>query len=406
MINILDYQYECVNKQGEMIQGKIKAETLYAAVERLKKSDLSVVEVKEIETIRGKVGILNSGKKVTLGELAMFSNQLSAMIGAGIPITRSLSTISRQTTNVKFKKALENIARNIEGGISLTDAFSQHGDIFPGIYLSMLHSGEMGGMLEESLNRLAIQLEKEKMIKDNIKSATFYPRMVAGFAIVLFLGMLILMVPVFKGLIPEGVDVPGITLAIFALSDSIRSSWQIWLIGSAIVIIGSYAFAKSPFGKDIWDRVKFKMPAFGHIIHKAVLARFARTLSTLLEGGIPIIQALESAGPTSGSMLLVGAIEETTRKIEEGKNIATPLEESGLFPPMMVQMIAVGEETGSLSKLLDKVAGFYEEEVSTLTKGLTTLLEPIMLVTVGLIVGAMLIALYLPVFTAISQSGM
>jgi type IV pilus assembly protein PilC len=405
-VNMLDYNYECINKQGEIVTGKISSENFSSAVERLRKMELSIIDLQEIDTTRSKVSLFSSTKKVSLADLSMFSSQLSAMIGAGIPVTRSLFTIGQQTTNASLKKALTNIAQNVEGGMSLTDAFGLYPDIFSDLYISMIHSCEVGGMLEESLNRLADQLEKEKMIRDNVKSATFYPRMVAGFAVILFLGMLVLLVPIFRGFMPENADIPAITQAIFALSDSIKSQWYIWILVIAIIILGVYIFIKSPTGNRIWDGVKFKIPAFGPIIHKAVLARFARTLSTLLEGGIPVIQALESAGPTSGSILLTEAVEKAARKIEEGKSIAQPLEESKLFPPMMIQMIAVGEETGSLSSLLDKVAGFYEEEVSTLTKGLTTIIEPIMLVVVGVIVGVMLVSLYLPIFTAITQSGM
>lgn len=397
--------YECINKQGEIIKGKISSENFSSAAERLRKMELSIIDLKELDTTRSKDSIFSSSKKVSIGDLSMFSSQMSAMIGAGIPVTRSLFSIGQQTTNPTFKKALINIARNVESGMSLTDAFSLYPNIFSNLYISMIHSGEVGGMLEESLARLAEQLQKEKMLRDNIKAATFYPRMVAGFAILLFIGMLVLLVPIFKGFMPENIDMPAITRTIFVISDSIRSLWHIWLLVIIIIILSIYVFVKSPSGKRIWDGIKFKIPAFGPIMHKTVLARFSRTLSTLLEGGIPIIQALESAGPTSGSMLLMEAVEKAARKIEEGKNIAEPLEESKLFPPMMIQMIAVGEETGDLSSLLDKVAGFYEEEVSTMTKGLTTIIEPIMLIIVGLIVGVMLISLYLPIFTAITQSG-
>ena len=400
-----NFNYECINKQGEIVRGQVNSENFSSAVEKLRKMELSIIDIKELDTTQGKSKIFSREKKVSTGDLSMFSSQMSAMINAGIPVTRALFTIGQQTANITFKNALISIAQNVESGMGLTDAFMLYPNIFSDLYISMIHSGEIGGMLEESLARLAEQLQKEKILKDNIKSATFYPRMVAGFALLLFVGMLVLLVPIFKGFIPMNADIPAITKAIFILSDSVRTKWFIWVLIFAVISFSIYLFIKSPLGRKFWDEVKFKMPAFGPIIHKSVLARFSRTLSTLLEGGIPVIQALESAGPTSGSILLVEAVERAAREIEEGKNIAEPLEKSRLFPPMMIQMIAVGEETGSLSSLLDKIAGFYEEEVSTMTKGLTAVIEPIMLIIVGLIVGVMLVSLYLPIFTAITQSG-
>ena len=288
--------------------------------------------------------------------------------------------------------------------MNLTDAFSQYPSIFPNIYVSMINSGELGGMLETSLERLADQLQKEKQLKDNIKSATFYPRMLIGFALLLFVGMLIFLVPIFQGFIPDGAEIPGITKLIFSLSESIRKSWYYWVAGLAAVSIAVYAAAKSPQGKKMWDRIRFKLPVFGELIQKSVIARFSRTFATLMECGIPVVQAMESAGPTSGSLLVAEVVQEATKRIEEGKNISAPLEESGIFPPMVTQMIEVGEETGSLPTLLEKVAEFYEEEVAIMVKGLTALIEPIMLVVVGIVVGGMLISLYLPIFSSITSA--
>jgi len=399
-----DYIYECINRQGEIVKGKITADNNSIAVEKLKKMELMIVELKQVDlAVKSSKDMFR--KKVTLGELGMFSKQMAAMLNAGIPVTRAVFTIGQQATNPTLKEALITIAQNVEGGKSLTDAFGMYPNIFSELYLSMIHSGEVGGMLDESLTRLADQLQKEKVLVDNIKASTFYPRMVAGFAIILFIAMLVFMVPIFKGFIPQNATVPTITAMIFSLSDSIRGRWYLWLASLAGIIFLIYLFVKSPRGKRVWEQTKFKLPAFGPILHKTVLARFSRTLATLLEGGIPVMQALEGAGPTSGSLLIKEVVHDAVKKIEEGKNIADPLKESNLFPPMMTQMIAIGEETGSLSNMLDKVAEFYEDEVTTLSKGITALIEPIMLVVVGLIIGLMIIALYLPIFTAVTQSG-
>lgn len=398
------YRYETFNKQGENIRGMISADNLQDCVARLKEMGLTVLDIKEQKTTRFSA-FLSSEKKVTLGELSIFSKQLSAMIFSGIPITRSLFTLSRQVTNTTFKEALEDIAKNVEAGMSLTDAFAAYPRIFPDIYISMIQSGELGGMLENTLKRLADQFQKEKQLRDNIKSATFYPRLLMGVAFLLAIAMLVFLVPVFRSFIPDGAAIPGVTQIVFSLSDSIRGNWYIW-IGVMIAIVAAImAFVGSKTGKQLWDRLKFRMPIFGDLIQKTVIARFARTLSTLMEGGIPVIQAMQSAGPTAGNILVTEAIEHAVVSIEEGRNIAGPLEASGVFPPMVTQMIAIGEETGALPSLLDTIAEFYEEEVNTITKGLSTLIEPLMMIAVGLVVGGMLISLYLPIFTSITSSG-
>lgn len=398
------YRYETYNKQGESINGLISADNLQDCVARLRDMGLTVLEIKEQKTTKFSA-FLRSEKKVTLGELSLFSRQLSAMISAGIPITRSLFTLCRQATNATFKAALEDIAKNVESGMSLTDAFAAYPRIFPDIYIAMIQSGELGGMLETSLKRLADQLQKEKQLRDNIKSATFYPRMIMGVALLLAAAMIVFLVPVFRSFIPEGAEIPRVTQMVFSFSDSIRNQWYFWLGGLVAVIAAIMAFVSSKAGKQVWDRMKFRMPIFGDLIQKSVIARFSRTLSTLLEGGIPVIQAMQSAGPTAGNVLVTEAVNSAVVSIEEGRSIAGPLEASGVFPPMVTQMIAIGEETGSLPSLLDTIAEFYEDEVTAITKGLSALIEPIMLIAVGLVVGGMLVALYLPIFSSITSSG-
>lgn len=398
------YSYECVNKQGEIIKGQINAENLPASVERLKSMELTVIDLKEHQISRAKP-FLTSEKRVTIGELSIFSRQLSAMISAGIPVTRALFTLGRQTRNPTFKNALENIAKNIESGMNLTDAFGAYPDIFPDLYVSMIRSGELGGILDNTLERLSEQLRKEKQIRDNIKTATFYPRMLLGFAGLVFIGMLLFIVPVFKKFITTGTDIPAVTQFIFNLSDSIKEKWYLWLFCIFAVTSAATLFIKSSSGKKTWDRIKFKMPVFGELIQKTVVARFSRTLATLLEGGIPVVQAMQSAGPTSGSILVADAVMEATKRVEEGKSISEPLEKSGVFPPMVTHMIATGEETGQLPYLLNRIAEFYEDEVSAMTKGLSSLIEPIMIIVIGLLVGGMLISLYMPIFTSVVSSG-
>lgn len=400
---MLTFKYECINKQGQSVKGQLSAETVTQAVEKLRGMGLSVIDLDEYKP-KKKNSFFTLEKKVTIGDLTLFSRQLSAMIGAGIPVTRAINTLSKQSENPTLGSALENIARNVEGGMNLTDAFSSYPNIFSDLYISMIRSGEVGGMLENSLLRLSEQLQKEKVLKDEIKSATSYPKVIGIFALVIFVAMLAFLVPIFQGSIPGETKIGGITQFIFDASESLRNNPLIWLLVVAVIVGGLFAFFKSKTGHRLWERTKLTMPIFGTLILKSVIARFTRTLSTLLEGGIPVVQALQSAGPTAGSDVLNETVQLATKRIEEGKSIASTLEESDVFPPMVTHMIAVGEESGSLPSLLDKVAEFYEQEVSTATKGLQALIQPIALVVIGVLIGGMLIALYLPIFSAVTAS--
>lgn len=397
------YNYECMNKQGELITGEISAETTAIAAERLRASGYAVLELVEYKE-KKKSSFLSNEKKVKLSDITLFSRQLAAMLSAGIPVTRALFTLSRQAENPTLRNALETISKNVEGGMGLADAFSAFPDIFSKLYVSMLKAGEIGGNLENTLLRLSDQLQKEKQVKDNIKSATSYPKMIGIFTVVIFVAMLVFMVPTFQGFIPESAEIPGMTQFIFNVSESVRTRWYIWIGVIGVITASIVLFFKSKTGHDLWENVKLKLPILGPIMLKSVIARFTRTLSTLLEGGIPVVQALESAGPTSGSDVLAETVKLATKRIEEGKTIASTLEESEVFPPMVTHMIAVGEESGTLPSLLDKLAEFYEEEVDVTTKSLQSLIQPVLLIFIGVLVGGMLVALYLPMFTSVASS--
>ena len=398
------FKYECFNKQGQTINGQLTAENFSKAVDKLKEMGLSVIELKDYKP-QNKNSFFSLQKKVTISDLTLFSRQLAAMISAGIPVTRAINTLSRQSENPTLSSALESIARNVEGGMNLTDAFSAYPNIFSKLYISMIQSGEIGGMLENSLMRLSEQLQKEKVLNDEIKSATSYPKVIGIFAIVIYIVMLVFLVPIFQGAIAEGTEINAITQLIFNMSESIRTKPLIWIFAAIAIIAAFVGFFKSKFGHTLWEKNKLKMPVFGPVILKSVIARFTRTLSTLLEGGIPVVQALQSAGPTAGSDVLNETVQLATRRIEEGKSISSTLETSDVFPPMVTHMIAVGEEAGSLPALLDKVAEFYEQEVETTTRGLNALIQPIALVVIGVLIGGMLIALYSPIFSAVASTG-
>lgn len=399
------YKYEVMDKQGKSLKSEINAENYDIALNKIKDMGFIVLDLSEKPVVKkNSLFTMTSGHKVTLTDLAIFSRQLSAMLSAGIPITRAIVTLSKQTQNKTLASALDSIAKNIESGMNLTDAFAKYPKIFNTLYLAMLKAGEVGGLLETTLMRLSNQLHKDKKLKDDIKAATSYPKMVGSFAFVIFLAMMVFLVPTFESYIPNPDKIPAMSAFVFGISKSIRTQYFIWILAFVVLVFLIYSFAKSKAGHDFWENIKLKIPVFGNIMLKVIIARFSRTLSTLVEGGIPIIQALRTAGPTSGSDLVAQVVDNAIVKIEEGQGIAEPFEESKLFPPMFTHMVAIGEESGTLSKMLDKIAEFYEEDVETASKSLSSILEPIILVVVALMVGGMLISLYLPIFTAVTQS--
>ncbi|MGI6049931.1 MAG: type II secretion system F family protein [Acetivibrionales bacterium] len=398
------YNYEAINKQGQLVKGQIVSESYSLATDRLKDSGLSIIDLSE-GTKKTKSSFIISKKKVKIEELTLFSRQLSAMLSSGIPVTRALSTLSRQTDNSTLSEALESIAGNVEGGMNLTDAFSAYPDIFNELYISMINAGEVGGTLETSLLRLSEQLQRQKELQDDVKSALSYPKVIGIFAIIVFLVMLVFLVPVFERSTPQGTEINAITQFVYNVSHSLRSSPLIWVLVIGLLTAAIVLFTKSPVGHRLWEKNKIKMPIFGSLILKTVIAKFTRTFSTLIEGGIPVVQALMSAGPTSGSEVLNEAVQLAAARIEEGRTIASTLEESEVFPPMVTQMIAVGEESGSLPTLLNKVAEFYEQEVRTEARGLQALIQPLAIIVIGVLIGGMLIALYAPIFSSISSAG-
>ena len=350
--------------------------------------------------------LFSKSKKITISDKFIFSRQLAAMLNAGIPITRALYTLSKQTPNSTFRKVLEDITSNIESGMSVTAAFGAHPAVFNDLYIGMIKAAEVGGNLGETLSRLASQMQKEKTLKDNIRSATIYPISVVLFSAVILLTMLVFLVPIFEGFFQVNTEMPSLTKAIILLSHSIRGYWYIWLLGLLIIAGTISIYFKTDKGSIVLEKIWFKIPAFGSLYHKTIIARFARTFSTLFASGIPVIQALETSGKSTGSKILDQVMLESIIEIEEGRKIGETFDQREIFPPIVSHMISIGEETGSLPSLLDKIAEFYEDDVATISKTITSMIEPILLIIVGIVVGIMLISLYLPIFTIIAQTNL
>ncbi len=393
----MDFTYEALNRQGQSITGKVVASNTAEAYEKLREAGVVVTRLSEVS---GKGVKKTRSKKVGLADMSMFARQLAAMINAGIPVTQAMQTLVGQTTNQTLANAIKNIAEDVEGGSALSEAFSAQKPVFSDLFCSMVAAGEMGGMLDKTLLAMSNQLHKDKQLKDSIKSATSYPKMVGIFAIVILLAMLFFMVPTFKGMTETVEDLNPITELVYFLSDSLRAYWYIIFPAIAVIIFIIIRIIKSPPVQHFWENHKMQCPLIGELITKTILARFCRIFATLIGGGVTAVKALETAGPTSGSKLVEAAVTKAIENVENGGTIHESLDESGLFPPMLIGMIAIGEEAGTLPTMLDKVAEFYEEDVDTLAKSLGSTLEPVMLVGLASIVGFLIISLYLPVFQA------
>ncbi|MDE5995051.1 MAG: type II secretion system F family protein, partial [Oscillospiraceae bacterium] len=296
-------------------------------------------------------------------------------------------------------------AQDIEGGTPMSQAFAKFPKVFSELFIAMIAAGETGGIMEQALRSLADQLQKEKNLQKNIKSAYSYPRTVGIMAIVILIAMLVFMVPIFKNMMNTNVELNALSAFIFNVSDSIRGEPFKWIIPAVIIIGGTIGFTKTTIAHKIWENTKLTMPIFGGFITKMVVARFCRTLATLLAGGVTAVDAMKSAGPTSGSDKIKEAVFKAIEEIEEGKSMSDALEESGYFPAMVTGMVAIGEESGSLPEMLDKVAEFFEEDVEITSRNLRAMIEPLALVFVGIVVGGMLIALYVPMLTASTSMG-
>ena len=396
------FTYNGINKQGQSVQGEVIADSTAQAIDRLRENGVIVTEMKEKAAKKKSSG---GGKKITVEDIAIVCKQLAVMLSAGVPITRALTTLSKQCANPKLGNIMEEIAKSVEGGMPLSDAFAQYPKVFSPLFIAMVASGEAGGIMEQALISLGEMLQKEKNLQQNIKSAYSYPRSVGLLSIVLLIAMLWFMVPIFKKMMTSSTEITGISKFIFDASDSLREDTHIWILVAGAIIGAVMLFAKSPIAHKIWEDNKLTMPMLGDFMTKMVVARFCRTFATLLAGGVTAVEALKSAGPTSGSEKLEKVVFEAIEDIEEGKSISDSLDKSGLFPPMLTGMVAIGEESGALPELLDKVAEFFEEDVENTSRNLRAIIEPIALIFVGVVVGGMLIALYVPMLTASTSIG-
>jgi type IV pilus assembly protein PilC len=394
------FTYKAINQNGEILQDQMEGSNTMAVAISLKQQGLFVIDVKEQSTISEK-DIFAPFKKIKLRDLVVFSRQFSTLINAGMPIVRALYVLSEQSENKKLEDVIDAVRGDVEAGLSLSEALEKHPEAFNRLYVEMVRAGEIGGMLDGVLLRIADQLEKEADLRRKVKSAMVYPLFVLGFAFLTLTFLLIFIVPIFGRIFEDlGGTLPLPTRIVMAVSDILTSFWGILVyLALGVALFLFLRWKKTERGRKVWGRVSLKIPAkIGEVIQKVALARFARTLGTLSAAGVPILQALEITATSSGNWVVERALLKSRDAIREGIPIYKPLESEPVFPPMVTRMIAVGEETGDVDGMLGKIADFYESEVDATVKALTSIMEPLMIVVVGGIVGVIVISMYLPMF--------
>jgi type IV pilus assembly protein PilC len=394
--------YAVRDKAGKVVKGRLDGENKDAVQARLTQMGYIILELDQQGALAS-LGEIKFGTGVKVKDVTIFARQFATMINAGLSLTKCLSILGAQTESVALRGVITQIAKDVEAGQSLSDSLGKHPKVFQPIFVNMVRAGETGGVLDEVLQRIADHLEAEAALKAKVKSAMTYPIAMFCLVIIVLAAMMIFVVPTFEKMFKDmGGTLPPITQFLVDASHFVASIWGVVaLIGIVSAVFVFKWWSKGP-GKTIWDATTLNMPIFGSLVRKISLARFCRTFGTLVSAGVPILTALDIVADTSGNNIVAGAVRHARAAIKEGETLAKPLAESKVFPSMVVQMIGVGEETGALDNMLNKVADFYDEEVSTATDGLTSLIEPLMMASLGVIVGGMVIALYLPMFQVIS----
>jgi type IV pilus assembly protein PilC len=385
---------------GEVLSGEYPAENKQELISYLRKRKIIITHVRhKPKDINISFGFKN---RITTKDLGVFTRQFATMINAGLPMVQCLDILSSQLEKPSFKKVVSEVMGDVESGATLAEAMRKH-KCYSDLFVNMVEAGEAGGILDVILNRLATYLEKADALMRKIKSAMTYPAIVFIVAMGATLFMLMFIIPTFAQMFTDfGGDLPTPTKIVMGMSDFLRANWWLLLIFTIGITIGIRRYYKTETGRRRIDQFMLKLPVLGVVIRKGAVARFTRTLGTLIASGVPIMNGLEITARTAGNKVVEDAVMDTRTSISEGNTIAEPLKASGVFPPMVVQMIGVGEQTGALDEMLEKVADFYDDEVDSAVSALTSIIEPVMIVVMGTIVGGMLIAMYLPMFKLIS----
>jgi type IV pilus assembly protein PilC len=402
---VATFAFKALDLAGAQTRGEIEADNKQTVSSQLRAKGLIVLDIEEQKPTD--VGdVLGRFKRVKATELTVASRQLATMISSGMSLLRSLYVLEEQAKSDKMREALVSVRKDVEAGIALSDALQRHPDIFNELYIAMVGAGEVGGILEETLARVADQLEKDDSLRRQVKAAMMYPILIGGFALLVLVALVTFLVPVFEKIFKDfGGSLPTITKFTVMLSHAMTQRWYLVIAVVAAAVSGFTKWKKSTRGREQWDRFKLKVPwKIGDIVQKVCLARFSRTYSALIGAGVPMLQAIEITGKTAGNKVIEHAMEAVRDSVKAGGSISTPMRAvPEAFPTMVTQMIGVGEETGALEQMLDKVADFYEDEVAASLKALTSILEPLMIIIVGGIVGFIVVSMYLPMFKVYDQ---
>lgn len=400
------FAYTFKDATGALRQGSSEAETEAALARKLQEQGYVVMKIQQVKTVKPKSPGGGFGH-VKLSDLSIFCRQFSTMVDAGVSLVRCLNVLGEQTQSAKLRRVVADIEQEVQAGQTLSKSMAKYPNIFSNLFVGLVRAGEVGGALEESLQRLSIFLEKDMELRRKVKGAMTYPCIVMVVALIIVIGLVTLILPRFMDLFKElgmkDTDMPVMTLMLMNFSHFLTSKWYIMIICLVVFITAFNMFVKTKIGRRSFDWFKLKAPVFGKLNHKICLARFSRTLGTLLTSGVPILQAMETVAGTVANEIIGDAILEARTRIREGDRIGDPLQKSKLFPPMVVQMINIGEESGALDQMLNKIADFYESEVDVALQSLTASIEPLMIVFLGGAVGFIVIAMFMPLLAVITN---
>jgi type IV pilus assembly protein PilC len=394
------YVYRALDRAGAARVGEIMGESKAAVAAQLRLRGLTVVDLDSKRSSLTVDDILDNLRRVRSRDVTVLARQLATMISSGLSLLRALYILEDQTDSSKLKKVIGAVRQDVEAGLAFSQALAKHPKIFNDLFVSMVKAGETGGNLEEVLERVAVQLDKDDNLRRTVRAAMVYPCLIASFAVVVLIGMVTFLIPIFANMFKDmGGKLPAPTQFMIAVSGALRGYWYVFLLMPIVIVLLFKKWKSTDRGRYIWDAIKMRFPMrIGEIVRKIAVARFSRTLGTLTASGVPILQALEITAQTAGNRLISDPMAEVGQRVKEGQPLAGPLSKIKALPPMVTQMVAVGEETGSLDTMLHKIADFYDDEVAAMLKALTSILEPVMMILVGIVVGAVVISMYMPLF--------
>ncbi len=398
-----NYVYKVRDRSGKIFTGTMEGENRSAVVSRLREMNYYISSIQEKKSGALLSSEISLFQRIKFRDLTIFYRQFATMVNAGLTLVNALDILTEQVENKALTRIIKTVKADVEGGTTLADAMVKHPSVFSELYISMIRAGEIGGVLDEILNKIADLMEKEFALRQKIRSAMSYPTFIIGAAVIMAIFMLTFVLPQFVGIFAQfGGELPALTKFFVTLTILFRKFWYLFFAVIAGLIFALYTYIKTPQGKYNFDRFKLNAPILGDINRKSSISRFTRILGTLIKSGVPIIEALTVSSNAIGNLVISRAVIEAKTKIKEGQSISTPLAASGVFPPMVTQMILVGEESGELEEMLINVSNFYDEEVDRSVERLTSIIEPLMMVVIGGTIGVMIIAMYLPIFNMVS----